>query len=435
MRTAAKFLTAGAFALLLALGAPPAPTTTHAQGGAQPAASGQQTPTFRASVDLITTDMIARDARSEQFIADLKPSEIEIYEDGVKQQIVSFVLTHGGRVFNTLAPPPAPVQEGIILPQRRPTNDAAGRIFLVFIDDFHLQFRETPRTRELIKKMLRLLIHEGDMFGIVSTGHSSISEQLTYDRQVLESSIERITGGGLTPKDIMQGMATSQGPAELRHRAHVAFSTAYDLMRNLEKVQNRRKAVIYISSGYDFDPFVEGRLEEQARRMGVGETSDEQGNLQSSAERLREDPTYRDQRSSQQLAATDLIRELYDLTKAANRANATLYTIDPRGLVAGPDIDQEVNMTDWNAYLRETQDSLRVLAEQTGGIAIVNQNDFDKGLKRIDNETSDYYVLGYYSSNPDPMKRTRRIEVKTTRPGVTIRARETYSLRPAATRR
>ena len=249
------------------------------------------------------------------------------------------------------------------------------------------------------------------MFGIVSTGHSSISEQLTYDRRVLESSIERITGGGLTPKDIMQGMATSQGPAELRHRAHVAFSTAYDLMRNLEKVQNRRKAVIYISSGYDFDPFVEGRLEEQARRMGINDSQDEQGGMLAAAERLREDPTYRDRAIDQQLAATDLIREVYDLTKAANRANATLYTIDPRGLIAGPDIDQDVNMNDWNAYVRETQDSLRMLAEQTGGIAIVNQNDFDKGLKRIDNETSDYYVLGYYSSNPDPTRRTRRIEV------------------------
>ncbi len=278
MRTAAKFLTAGAFALLLAAGAPPAPQTVHAQQAAPAARASTQPPTFRASVDLITTDMIARNSRTEQFIADLKPNEVEIYEDGVKQEIVSFVLTHGGRVFNMLAPPPAPAQEGIILPQRRPTNDAAGRIFLIFIDDFHLQFRETPRTRLLIQQMLRNLIHEGDMFGIVSTGHSSISEQLTYDRQVLDSAIERITGGGLTPKEIVEGMSTSQGPAELRHRAHVAFSVVYDLMRNLEKVQNRRKAVIYISSGYDFDPFVEGRLEEQARRAGLSETTDERGN-------------------------------------------------------------------------------------------------------------------------------------------------------------
>ena len=146
------------------------------------------------------------------------------------------------------------MQEGIILPRNRPTNDAAGRVFLLFIDDLHLDFRSTPRTRDLIKRMMRLLIHEGDMFGIVSTGTSSISEQLTYDRQILESAISRVTGGGLQAKEIIEGMQGSQGPTELRHRAHVAFSTAYDLMRNLEKLQNRRKAVIYMSSGYDFNP-------------------------------------------------------------------------------------------------------------------------------------------------------------------------------------
>jgi len=200
-------------------------------------------------------------------------------------------------------------------------------------------------------------------------------------------------------------------------------------------VQNRRKAVLYISSGYDFDPFVEGRLEEQARRSGITDQTDENGQTLTGVEQTRKSSDYQGQRSQQELAATDLYRELYDLIKAANRANATLYTIDPRGLVAGPDIDQDVKASDWNAYIRETQDSLRILAENTGGIAIVNQNDFDKGLKRIDNETSDYYVLGYYSSNPDPLRRTRRLEVRTTRPGVTIRARETYSLRPNPTKK
>jgi VWFA-related protein len=268
------------------------------------------------------------------------------------------------------------------------------------------------------------------MFGIVSTGHSSIQEQLTYDRQVLEASIERITGGGLTPKEIMEGLASSQGPQELRHRAHVAFSTAYDLMRNLEKVQNRRKAVIYISSGYDFDPFVEGRLEEQARRAGITETTDESGSLLAAAERLRTSETYKDQRSQQALSATDLMRALYDLGKAANRANATFYPIDPTGLVAGPGVDQDVNTSDWLAYTRERQYSLRTLADLTGGFAIVNTNEIEKGLKRIDEETSDYYILGYYSSNPDPLRRTRRIEVRTTRPGVTLDARDFYSLRP-----
>ena len=422
MRNTARFVTAGAFALLLAIAPASPPAALHAQARqqnqpTQPRQTSEQ-PTFRVSVDLITTDLIVRDGR-DQFIADLKPGELEVYEDGVKQDIVSLELIHGGRAYSVQAPPPPPVQEGIILPRNRPTNDAAGRVFLLFIDDLHLDFQSTPRTRELIKKMLRKLIHEGDMFGIVTTGTSSISQQLIYDRQILDSAVSRITGNGLKPKEIIEGQQGSQGPTELRHRAHVAFSTAYDLMKNLERLQNRRKAVIYISSGYDFNPFEKSRLEEQKERLHLESTQE-----------LTSDPFFRNQESSQLLAEGDLIRELAELTRAANRANATFYPIDPRGLVAGQDIDQEVDTQDWNTYLRKTQDSLRVLAEETGGIAVVNQNDFDKALTKIDAETSDYYVLGYYSKNPDPLKRTRRIEVKTTRPGLNVWSRTSYSLRP-----
>ena len=55
------------------------------------------------------------------------------------------------------------------------------------------------------------------------------------------------------------------------------------------------------------------------------------------------------------------------------------------------------------------------MAELTGGIAVVNTNDFSKALRRIDAETSDYYVLAYYSTNPDPTQRRRQIEIKTGR--------------------
>jgi VWFA-related protein len=412
MRKTAKFLSAGALALLVAGGAAAQQPQPPAQQPPPP-----QQPTFRVSVDLVTTDVIVRDNR-DQFVADLKAGEFEVFEDGVKQEIVSLVLTHGGRVYNVQAPPPPPAQEGIILPPSRPTNDAAGRVFLLFIDDLHLDFQQTPRTRDLMKRMLRNLIHEGDMFGIVTTGTSSISQQLTYDRQVLDSAIERVTGGGLKPEDIIKGMQGAQGPTELRYRAHVAFSTANDLMKNLEKLQNRRKAVLYISSGYDFNPFETSRLQNQASMFGTNSSD------------LQSDPFMRNQQQGTQFAEADLVRELAELTRAANRANATFYTIDPRGLVAGPDISDNLNMQEWQTYVRETQDSLRVLAEQTGGIAVVNQNDFDKALKRIDAETSDYYVLGYYSSNPDPLKRTRRIEVKAKRDGLNIWSRTSYSLRP-----
>ena len=221
MRNTNRCISAGLFACLLA-----ALVATGAAGRwprrrrssrrrhrrARRAAAAPQSPTFRVSVDLITTDLIVRDNK-DQFIADLKPGEIEVYEDGVKQDIASLELIHGGRAYSVQAPPPAPVQEGIILPRNRPTNDTAGRVFLLFIDDLHLGFRETPRTRDLLKKMLKNLIHDGDMFGIVTTGTSSISQQLTYDRQVLDSAISRITGNSLKPSEIIQG---GQGPERAR---------------------------------------------------------------------------------------------------------------------------------------------------------------------------------------------------------------------------
>jgi VWFA-related protein len=411
MRTLVRYAVAATLALTVAgIGGGVAAQQSAPQNPQNP-----QQPTFRVNVDLVTTDVITRDERGT-FVSDLKPEEFEVYEDGVKQEIVSLVLTHGGRVFNVQAPPAAAAQEGIILPPARPTNDAAGRVFLIFIDDLHLDFRLTPRTRDLMQRMLKNLIHDGDMFGIVSTGTSSISEQLTYDRQVLESAINRTAGSALRPEDLIKTVQGSQGPAELRYRAHVAFRTAYELMRNLESLRNRRKAVLYISSGYDFNPFASARLKYQAEMLG--------------SDSMDVDPFTNSRTQGQQFAEADLVRELAELTRAANRANATFYTIDPRGLVAGPDLDQQVDTAEWYDHIRETQNSLRVLAEQTGGIAVVNQNDFDRALKRIDNETSDYYVLGYYSSNPDPLKRTRRIEVRTKREGVQVWSRTSYTLRP-----
>jgi VWFA-related protein len=106
-----------------------------------------------------------------------------------------------------------------------------------------------------------------------------------------------------------------------------------------------------------------------------------------------------------------------------------MYTIDPRGLVGMGDIDEQVDPQQWNEYVRKSQDSLRVIAEETGGVAVVNQNDFSKALKRIDAETSDYYVLGFYSKNPDATKRRRQIEVKVARKGAQIWSRKEYVLK------
>jgi VWFA-related protein len=403
-----------------------------------PPARAPQTPTFTVRVDLVTTDVLVRDDKGN-FIPDLGKDDFEVYEDGVLQDISSMTVVTGGRVTNALLPPPAPPPEGIILPATRARNDVSGRIFVFFVDDQHLQFHNTGRVRELFNKISKELLHEGDMWGMVSSGPSSLSIQMTYDRNRFQEAIKKITGNELKPNDIINGPSGPGGPSEIRYRAHVAFSTVEETLKNLESVHNRRKALVYVSDGYDFTPFQNSRLGlvDPSSPFAQNELAAAQNSA--AAQQARDsgtdptDPT-RDldnKKQNEEFADADLARELWDLTRTANRANVTIYTMDPRGLV-GPlsDLDDNVDPQQWSEFVRKSQDSLRVLAEETGGLAVVNQNDFSKALKRIDAETSDYYVLGFYSKNPDPLRKNRRLEVKVKRPDARLVFRKEYSIKP-----
>ena len=203
---------------------PAQPATTQQPPDKPVIAPVNQGTVIRRSFDVISTDVIVRDKKGV-FIADLKDKDFQLYEDGVKQDLVSSVLIHGGRVYNT-APKPAPsANEGIILPPSRPTNDAAGRIWMIFVDDLHLDFSNTARIKDLLKQISHELVHAGDMFGIVSTGTSSLAINLTYDRKRLTEAIDKISGGGLTPNEILDTPLGAEGPSEVRYRAHVAFDT------------------------------------------------------------------------------------------------------------------------------------------------------------------------------------------------------------------
>jgi VWFA-related protein len=427
MAVTGKGLASAALWLVLITGLS-AQTPAPAQPGAQ------QQPTFRVQIDAVTMDVIVKD-EGGRFIPDLTKDDFEVYEDGVRQDLASLTVVTGGRVSNVLeAAPPAP-PEGVILPPVRRVNDTSGRIFLLFVDDLHLQFHGSGRVRELFKKIGKELIHEGDMFGIVSSGPSSIAIDMTYDKKQLDVAMKKITGDGLKPSEIINTGSGSEGLTELRHRAHVAFTTMLEALNNLERVHNRRKALVWVSEGYDFNPFQDSRLgfrdpsspflQNQSNLMH-NQSQNEDG----TSSRVN-DPMLEQQKQQETFSDADLAMDLADVTRAANRANTTIYTIDPRGLIAGGDIDEQVDPSEWANFVRKTQDSMRVLADETGGIAVVNQNDMDKALKRIDAESSDYYVLGFYSNNPDPTHRRRQLSVKVTKPRLNVTSQRTeYVLKP-----
>jgi VWFA-related protein len=201
----------------------------------------------------------------------------------------------------------------------------------------------------------------------------------------------------------------------------VAFRTAYSLINGLERTRNRRKVLVLVSTGYDFDPFPQGRAgtdQVYGGRYGTPWVDPERG-----------DRFLGFEEQSNRFADADLASELTALTGAANRVNATIFALDPRGTAGTLDLSDNVDMTEMRSYIGKTQSSLRTLAEATGGFAVVNDNDYDSALKRIDAETSDYYILGYYTSNNDATRRNRTIEVKTNRQDLQVWSRGWYRTR------
>jgi VWFA-related protein len=383
----------------------------------------QQAPTFRSTTDLITTGVVVRD-NDGKFVPDLRMDEFQVFEDGVPQKVVAFSSSVGGRIMTDIGPSLGPVSEGLILPPQKQVSDSSGRIFIIFIDDLHLQALDSPQVRKVLGMIRDTIVHDNDLVSLVSTGYSSIEIDPTYDfgHKRFNEAIKKVMGSAMTPQEIIEANQTAEGPAGLRHNTHVAFSTAYDLLGQMEKITTRRKSFIYVSNGYDFNPFKDARYKAMQERYGM-DTNNNNGDGNNSGDGSNNNNNNNQtdnpfDQGTHEFAETDLISEVAELVRAARRANTTFYTLDPRGLDAGPSISYNISMNEWRDYVDNSVSTLRVLGDETGGFCVCMTNNFDKYLKQIDNETSDYYMIGYVSNNPDPFKLNRKIEIKITRPGL-----------------
>ena len=151
----------------------------------------------------------------------------------------------------------------------------------------------------------------------------------------------------------------------------------------------------------------------------------------------------RDRLNLAQIDNEQLFRRILD---EANRANTSFYPIDPRGLpvfdspivpsgqVPGPP-PPTLPLTVDAALLRTRTNSRRTLAENTDGIAIVNSNDLANGFKRIVDDLSSYYLLGYYSTRRRKLRSSRRLpRPPRSMPSTRARARKRAPWRPRPTR-
>ncbi len=217
-------------------------------------------------------------------------------------------------------------------------------------------------------------------------------------RKVRSSVMERIDQEART-RGMRQSGERIDDPSDFErgHQARNTLTTIKNLAEYLEHVRGRRKALVFFSEGIDYD--------------------------------INDVFNNRD--------ATTIMDATRDAIAAATRANVSVYGIDARGLLTGGDDSIEIGSfpddptlgLNSSALLNEQrlgQDSLRVLADETGGFAAVNTNDIAGAFQRLVDDNSSYYVLGYYPANDRRDGRFRKIEVKVNRPGVTVRARRGY---------
>ncbi len=126
------------------------------------------------------------------------------------------------------------------------------------------------------------------------------------------------------------------------------------------------------------------------------------------------------------LASQDNDQYFRDITGEANRTNAAFYPLDAGGLRSGVDASSTLDSRTLLAMMRQRQDSLVSLATATDGVAVYNTNDLSKGMQKVVADLSQYYLLGYYSTNTKLDGKYRRIRVRVKRSGLEIRAREGY---------
>jgi VWFA-related protein len=358
--------------------------------------------TFRVEVNYVEVDARVLDGQGN-FIRDLTRDDFEILEDGVAQTVDTFSLVDipverpEVPLFAT-----APIEPDVATNAR--TFD--GRLYLFVLDDLQTSPLRTQQVRNAVRRFIETRLGANDRAAIVTVrGGSRGSQGFTDSRRLLLEAADHFVGQKLQSETLMRlstpqpaggviGPASSD-PAEVERafNADASLQTLRNSAEFLAGVHGRRKALVYVSEGIDYNVY--------------------------------------DAISNRN--ASRVVSSAQDAVAAATRSNVAIYAIDPRGLSSGTeDLIETASQTaelGAQSALREMQvahDSLRMLADSTGGFAAVNTNDLAGAFDRIVVENSSYYVLGFYPVSDRREGKTRRIQVRVRRPGLQVFARRDY---------
>lgn len=396
--------------------APPPPV---ADSEAEDAAERQvPTPIFRAGINYIRVDVIATDGDGNH-VADLTLDDFEVYEDDVLQDVDSFQ-----RIEVDLLPAldGEPLTEVGIRrsDQELAATQADARVFVIFLDDYHVREGNSIQAGMMLTDFLKNDLIPTDLVGVMYPLMPLDDVRLTRNHEAIITAVKQFRGVKYdyeVRNQFEERYNQYSTTVVERIRNDVSLSALRGLMVLLGGLREGRKSVLVVSEGYS--NYVPPQLRERNAELGsVGNPS--RGDPFAGDNPLEDTYSFFEQ--------STMMRSLQRVTETANRFNTSLYAVDPRGLAVFEfDLDQPaVSFSTDSRALRRAQDSLRVLAEQTDGRAIVNTNDLVPGLQQMLKDSSSYYLLGYNSSVAATDGKFHEIDVRVRREGLRVRARPGY---------
>ncbi len=389
------------------------------------------TPSDEGDVVKITTNLIQIDVtvtdKSGQPIRDLKPDELQIYENGKLQPISNFSFVSGSRlsVAENAKKQPKSADPLVNLPSTPIRPEQVRRTIALAVDDLNLSFSSVFWVREALKKFVNEQMQEGDLVAIVRTGGGiGMLQQFTTDKRQLFAAIDKV-------KFNLSGNARTSLFDPISPTLNEEFGVPNP---DAEKDDSIAAAKDAENKAFRTEIFATGTL--GALNFVVRGMKELPG--RKSVVLLSEGFNLIDRKGTQQQPSriVDALQRLIDL---ANRNTIVFNNIDPRGLQfvmkeAQDDLSNvrseraDQLLADRQNILNDTQDGLRYLAHQTGGIAIINQNDISHGIRRVLDDQS-YYLVGYLPNDEtfDAKKvRYNQIDVKVSRPGTRVRFRSGF---------
>jgi VWFA-related protein len=402
--------------------------TTAPQQGQQNTQQGDgQQPVFRGGIDFVRVDVIVSDKKAQP-VTNLTQADFEVLEDGKPVKIEQFKLikVDGNPVPG--GPPPKQIRDRNDEELEAARDDV--RIFVFFMDDYHVRKANSMSVRPTLQRFISQQLRPTDMIGIMYPLMPVSDLLLTRDHEKIINAITTFEGRKFdyTPRNIVeQNYARYSTDQVERIRNDVVMGALQGLATRLGSLRDGRKSIIYVSEGFT------AMLPPQMRRMDASQPANP---IQTTAAAGLQDSSR--EITNEWFGQMDVYSRLRDVYDVANRNNTAVYSLDPRGLAPFEFAFDDIPFgpppsfaTDRRA-LQMTQDTLRVLSEESDGRAIVNRNTLERGLADMVRDSSFYYLLGYTSSKSGNDGKFHPITVKVKRSGVDVRARKGYwALTPA----